>query len=79
VGPINIQMLISGRSLGNKYGWQIGACYKMTLVMPTFKAIIFKYNNCFTLQAIQLRDHYYAIEVDSSLTLEQKYPFMVEW
>ena len=36
-------------------------------------------NNCFVLQAIQLRDTYYAIEVDPSLSLDEKYPFMVEW
>ena len=33
----------------------------------------------FFFQAIDLRDHYYAIEVDPSLSLEEKYPFMVEW
>lgn len=30
-------------------------------------------------EAVKLRDHYYAIEIDPSLTKEQKYPYMVEW
>ena len=35
--------------------------------------------HAFLFQAIDLRDKYYAIEVDPGLSLEEKYPFMVEW
>lgn len=28
---------------------------------------------------LQLRNKYYPIEIDPHLTMEEKYPFMVEW
>ncbi|KAG9334658.1 hypothetical protein JZ751_007376 [Albula glossodonta] len=31
------------------------------------------------LQLLQLKDKYYPIEIDPHLTMEEKYPFMVEW
>ncbi|XP_027622653.1 cytosolic 5'-nucleotidase 3A isoform X2 [Tupaia chinensis] len=31
------------------------------------------------LQLLQLKEKYYAIEVDPALTVEEKYPYMVEW
>ena len=30
-------------------------------------------------QTNSLREKYYAIEIDVHLTVEQKYPYMVEW
>lgn len=35
---------------------------------------------CFPpLQLLQLKETYYAIEIDPALTIEEKYPYMVEW
>ncbi|XP_012949765.2 cytosolic 5'-nucleotidase 3A isoform X2 [Anas platyrhynchos] len=31
------------------------------------------------LQLLQLKETYYAIEIDPALTIEEKYPYMVEW
>lgn len=28
---------------------------------------------------LQLKNKYYPIEIDPNLTMEEKYPFMVEW
>lgn len=33
----------------------------------------------FSLQLLQLKETYYAIEIDPALTIEEKYPYMVEW
>jgi len=33
----------------------------------------------FPLQLLQLKETYYAIEIDPALTIEEKYPYMVEW
>lgn len=33
----------------------------------------------FPLQLYQLKETYYAIEIDPSLTIEEKFPYMVEW
>lgn len=30
-------------------------------------------------QLLQLKEKYYAIEVDPVLTIEEKYPYIVEW
>ena len=30
-------------------------------------------------QLLQLKEQYYAIEVDPVLTVEEKFPYMVEW
>lgn len=32
-----------------------------------------------SLQLLQLKEQYYAIEVDPVLTVEEKFPYMVEW
>lgn len=33
----------------------------------------------FFFQLLQLKEIYYAIEIDPNLTIEEKYPYMVEW
>lgn len=36
-------------------------------------------SDVFSLQLLQLKETYYAIEIDPALTIEEKYPYMVEW
>ena len=33
----------------------------------------------YTTQSLALKDHYYAIEVHPSMSMEEKIPHMVEW
>jgi len=33
----------------------------------------------YTTQSLALKDHYYAIEVDPNMSMEEKIPHMVEW
>lgn len=40
-------------------------------VLPTKSLVSF--------QLLQLKEKYYAIEVDPVLTVEEKFPYMVEW
>lgn len=41
--------------------------------------VFFMIKGCVYFQLLQLKEKYYAIEIDPALTVEEKYPHMVDW
>nr|XP_044991473.1 cytosolic 5'-nucleotidase 3A isoform X1 [Jaculus jaculus] len=88
--PTRVEEIICGLIKGGATKLQIITDFDMTLSRfsyngkrcPTCHNII---DNCKLVtdecrkKLLQLKEQYYAIEVDPDLTVEEKYPYMVEW
>ncbi|XP_053117605.1 cytosolic 5'-nucleotidase 3A isoform X2 [Hemicordylus capensis] len=88
--PERVEEIICGLIKGGAAKLQIITDFDMTLSRfsfqgkrcPTCHNII---DNCKLItdecrkKLLQLKEIYYAIEIDPSLTIEEKYPYMVEW
>lgn len=88
--PQRVEEIICGLIKGGAAKLQIITDFDMTLSRfsyqgrrcPTCHNVI---DNCRLVtdecqkKLLQLKEKYYSIEVDPNLTVEQKYPFMVEW
>ncbi|ELV12394.1 Cytosolic 5'-nucleotidase 3 [Tupaia chinensis] len=88
--PVRVEETICGLIKGGAAKLQIITDFDMTLSRfsykgkrcPTCHNVI---DNCKLVtdecrkKLLQLKEKYYAIEVDPALTVEEKYPYMVEW
>uniref|UniRef100_A0A8D2J8Z2 5'-nucleotidase n=1 Tax=Varanus komodoensis TaxID=61221 RepID=A0A8D2J8Z2_VARKO len=88
--PARVEEIICGLIKGGAAKLQIITDFDMTLSRfshngkrcPTCHNVI---DNCKLItddcrkKLLQLKEIYYAIEIDPSLTIEEKYPYMVEW
>lgn len=68
--------------------WECGAYFKFAHLMTVFVCVCVCadiIDNCKLVtdecrqKLLQLKNKYYPIEIDPHLTMEEKYPFMVEW
>ncbi|KAM5203943.1 cytosolic 5'-nucleotidase 3A isoform 2-T4 [Hipposideros larvatus] len=88
--PTRVEEIICGLIKGGAVKLQIITDFDMTLSRfsyegrrcPTCHNVI---DNCRLIsdecrkRLLQLKEKYYAIEIDPDLTIEEKYPYMVEW
>uniref|UniRef100_A0A8C6Y3C2 5'-nucleotidase n=1 Tax=Naja naja TaxID=35670 RepID=A0A8C6Y3C2_NAJNA len=79
--PERVEEIICGLIKGGATKLQIITDFDMTLSRFTHngKRCPTCHSEYYRLLLFQLKEIYYAIEIDPSLTVEEKYPYMVEW